>query len=144
VPEALLDTDILSEVMKGRNAAVRSRATAYLATEGAFTISAVTVLEVVKGLHKARRDRELDRFLKTLSSLRVLPLAQPEAVLAGKIYGDLERLGTPIGRADPMIAATAIVHGLVLVTGNEEHYRRVDEAGHALVMDNWKTAAVLP
>src|SRR5689334_6418071 len=45
----------LSEVMKGRNAAVRSRATAYLATEGAFMISAVTVLEVVKGLYKARR-----------------------------------------------------------------------------------------
>jgi hypothetical protein len=41
VPEALLDT-ILSEVMKGRDAAVRSRATAYLAAEGAFTNSVVT------------------------------------------------------------------------------------------------------
>ena len=40
-----------------------SGATAYLATEGAFTISAVTVLEVVKRLHKARRDRELDRHM---------------------------------------------------------------------------------
>jgi predicted nucleic acid-binding protein len=30
-----------------------------------------------------------------------------------------------------MIAATAIVHGVVLVTGNEEHYQRVCDAGCA-------------
>jgi len=139
VPEALLDTDILSEVMKGRNEAVRSRATEYLAQYAAFSISAVTALEVVKGLQKARREPELQRFVNSLSSVRVLPLGQPEAVLAGKIYGDLERLGKPIGRADPMIAATAIVHGLVLVTGNQEHYQRVCDAGYSLSLDNWRT-----
>jgi predicted nucleic acid-binding protein len=38
-----------------------------------------------------------------------------------------------------MIAATAIVHGLVLAGGNEQHYRRVQQAGYALVLDNWKS-----
>jgi tRNA(fMet)-specific endonuclease VapC len=104
----------------------------------------VTVLEVVKGLQKVRREPELQRFVKSLFSVRVLPLGQPEAVLAGQIYGDLERLGRPIGRADPMIAATAIVHGLVLVTGNEEHYQRVCDAGYALILNNWKTTVQSP
>lgn len=139
MPEALVDTDILSEVMKGRNAVVRSRATEYLAEYAAFLISAVTVLEVVKGFQKARREPELQRFVNSLSAVRVLPIAQPEAVLAGKIYGDLERLGRPIGRADPMIAATPIVHQLVLVTGNEEQHQRVRDAGYPLTLSNWKS-----
>jgi tRNA(fMet)-specific endonuclease VapC len=144
VPEALVDTDILSEVMKGRNEVVRSRATEYLSTYGSFSISSVTILEVVKGFQKARREPELQRFLSSLSSVRVFPFAQPEAVLAGKIYGDLERLGKPIGRADPMIAATAIIHGLVLVTGNEEHYQRVRDAGYELALNNWKRTTQSP
>ncbi len=144
MPEALVDTDILSEIMKGRNEVVRSRATEYLATYGSFSISAVTILEVVKGFHKVGREPELQRFVSSLSSVRVLPLAEPEATLAGKIYGDLERLGRPIGRADPMIAATAIVHGLVLVTGNEEHYQRVRDAGYQLTLSNWKSPTQAP
>ena len=39
MPEALVDTDILSEIMKGRNEVVRARATEYLATHGSFSIS---------------------------------------------------------------------------------------------------------
>lgn len=47
---------------------------------------------------------ELQRFLNSLSSVRLFPLGQSEAVLAGKIYGDLERLGKPIGRTDTLRA----------------------------------------
>jgi len=43
------------------------------------------------------------------------------AELAGRITGDLDRIGQPIGRADPMIAAIAIDQGLELVTGNTAH-----------------------
>jgi hypothetical protein len=44
----------------------------------------------------------------------VFPLAQPEATLAGKIYGDLERLGRPIGRADRgQTMAGAILLGIM-------------------------------
>jgi len=43
------------------------------------------------------------------------------AELAGRITGDLDRIGQPIGRADPMIAAIAIDQGLELATGNTAH-----------------------
>jgi predicted nucleic acid-binding protein len=50
VRRALLDTDIFSEVAKGKNETVRRRALAYTATIGPLAISTVTVVEVVKGL----------------------------------------------------------------------------------------------
>ena len=63
------------------------------------------------------------------------------AVLAGRIYGDLERTGQPIGRADPMIAATAVARDLVLVTGNGAHYERIQQLGYALELENWREPA---
>jgi tRNA(fMet)-specific endonuclease VapC len=135
---ALLDTDILSEVLKGKNPQVAERASAYLGAYNRLTISVVTLMEVVKGLRKVGREEPLRRFEAGLYRFDVLPFDAEAASLAGRIYGDLERVGQPIGRADPMIAATALRHGLVLVTGNEAHYERIVRAGHALAIENWR------
>ena len=37
-----------------------------------------------------------------------------------------------------MIAATAITHGLELVTGNTAHYQRVQQLGYPLILANWR------
>src|SRR5271166_7089435 len=68
----------------------------------------------------------------------VLALDQAAAELAGRIQGELERVGQPIGRADPIIAATALQNGLELVTGNTAHYQRIQQIGHPLVLVNWR------
>jgi len=62
------------------------------------------------------------------------------AETAGKIYADLERTGQPIGRADPMIAAIAIQHNLTLVSGNTDHYQRIQNLGYSLKIENWRQA----
>lgn len=136
--KALLDTDIFSEILKGRDTRVMERARRYRASIGAYTISAITVMEVVKGLHKQDREDSIQRFLSALAHVEVLELDSISANLAGRIYGDLERVGQPIGRADPMIAAIAMVHDLVLVTGNVDHYRRIQSQGHPLSVTNWR------
>ncbi len=138
--KTLLDTDILSELMRDVNVAVRSKARAYLSEHGRLTLSVITVLEIVKGLHKARRDEEVERFLDALSSAEVLTLGTTEATLAGRIYADLERIGRPIGRADPIVAAIAITHGLTLATGNVSHYDFVRQAGYERVLTDWRSA----
>lgn len=137
---ALLDTDIFSEVAKGKNETVRRRALAYTATIGPLAISTVTVVEVVKGLRKVGREPEIDRFLASLARLEVFPLDTVAAEHAGRIYGDLERLGQPIGRADPMIAGIALARGLVLVTGNRDHYERIIRAGHPIEIEDWRVS----
>jgi tRNA(fMet)-specific endonuclease VapC len=47
---ALLDTDILSEIIKRRDINVQRRAQAYLADHGQFQFSIVTRYEILRGL----------------------------------------------------------------------------------------------
>jgi tRNA(fMet)-specific endonuclease VapC len=139
--KTLLDTDIFSELMRGKNDVVRTRAQAYVREHGRLSISAVTVLEIVKGFQKAGMQDALERFVKSLGSVEVITLGPEAAILSGRIYGDLERLRQTIGRADPMIAGVAILHGLVLAAGNQVHYARIQAAGYNLVLDNWRSEA---
>jgi tRNA(fMet)-specific endonuclease VapC len=137
--KALLDTDILSEVLKGKNKAVLKRAQSYRSDHGRLVTSTISLLEIVKGLHKAAKTDRLSQFLQTLPSLEILTLDADSAVLAGKMYADLERRGLPIGRADPMIAAIAITSGRTLVTGNTAHFSRIQALGYSLDLDDWRT-----
>lgn len=136
--KTLLDTDILSEIFKAKNAALVSKAVAYKDAFGQFTISAITVMEIVKGLHKMGRADALAKFLDGLQASEVLPFDQACAGIAGRIFADLERIGQPVGRADPMIAAIALHHDLTLVTGNMAHYQRIQELGYSLKLENWR------
>jgi tRNA(fMet)-specific endonuclease VapC len=139
VHKALLDTDMLSEILKGFDRRVAIHAMVYREAFGHYTISTITVMEIVKGLHKVQREDRIQQFLDRLSRVELLTLDLQSAVLAGRIYADLERLGQPIGRADPMIAAIALHHGLTLVTGNTHHYQRIQELGYRLQLENWRT-----
>ncbi len=136
--KTLLDTDILSEILKAKDAAVVAKAAAYKTALGRLTLSAITVMEIVKGFHQKGRTDALQKFLESLKASEVLSFDQACAETAGRIYGDLERAGQPIGRADPMIAAIALRHNLVLVTGNTDHYQRIQALGYPLKLDNWR------
>jgi tRNA(fMet)-specific endonuclease VapC len=62
VDKALLDSDIYSEVLKGIDARVVARAAAYHAVFGRYTISVITVMEIIKGFHKLRRASRIQQF----------------------------------------------------------------------------------
>lgn len=141
--KTLLDTDIFSEILKQKHPQVIAVAKQYRHQFGRYTISTITVLEIVKGFHKVNREEEIQRFLTNLTTAEVVTLTLKSAELAGRIYADLERTGQPIGRADPMIAAIAIQHNCVLATGNERHYQRIQHAGYDLKFINWKTLHVI-
>ena len=136
--KALLDTDTFSEVLKGIDSHVVAQATAYRTIFGRYTISTITILEVIKGLHRIQREDRIEQFLDGLTTADVLTLDVQSAEIAGRIYADLERTGQPIGRADPIIAAIALQHGLTLVTGNQTHYQRIQDPGYELQLDNWR------
>lgn len=138
--KSLLDTDILSEVIKGIDITVAKNSSAYRRQFSRFTLSTITVVEVVKGFQKKAPGR-VDELVKKLASEELLPLDMSAAVLAGKIYADLEKVGQTIGRADPIIAGVAIASGLVLVTGNTEHFERIKALGYDLKLENWRDAS---
>ena len=138
MPKSILDTDIFSEVTKRRNPIVEVRALAYEAQFGRFSITVVTVVEVVMGHHQAGSQELAQHFMQRLSALEVLSLDVEAAEIAGAIHADLRRIGRPIGWADPLIAAIALRQGRTLVTGNTDHYAHIQALGYPLRLDNWR------
>lgn len=60
-----------------------------------------------------------------LQQSRVLPITVKVAQRAADIYGDLRQKGQLINDNDIFIAATALEHGLVLVSNNLNHFQRI-------------------
>ena len=136
--KALIDTDIFSEITKAVNPIVNGHASAYRKVFSCYTISAVTFMEVIRGYETKQALRQQQNFLAATVSEEVIPFDRPAAVLAGRIAGELQRIGKTIGLADPMIAATALLHGLELVTGNTAHFQRSQQLGYPLILINWR------
>jgi tRNA(fMet)-specific endonuclease VapC len=121
----LLDTDTLSEVMKGRDVQVRQKARQYLTVFGRFTFSLITRYEILRGLKAKRAVRQIEKFEQRCQESNVLPLTDEITVRAADVYADLYQRGQLISDADILIAATAIVHGLTLATENTSHFQRI-------------------
>ena len=136
--KSLLDSDTFSEMFKGFNPTVAAHAKTYRRAFGHYTVSAVTVMEMVTGYRQKQANRQLQTYLAALATEEIIPFDRPAAELAGEISATLIRTGQTIGLSDPMIAATAIVHGLELVTGNTAHFERVQRLGYALTLVNWR------
>jgi tRNA(fMet)-specific endonuclease VapC len=141
VNKALLDTDTLSEIGKGKHPAIASNAKTYRKAFGHYLFSTVTVLEIIRGYQKAQDLRRMNAFIASVASEVIFLLDLSAAKLAGRITGALDRIGQPIGRADPMIAAIAIDQGLELVTGNTAHYQRIQTLGYPLRLVSWRIGA---
>jgi tRNA(fMet)-specific endonuclease VapC len=129
---ALLDTDILSAVMRQHPAAV-ARARAYLAVHHRLTFSIITRYEILRGLQAKKATAQLAAFDRLSSVSTILPLTDAIVIRAATIYADLHQRGVLIGDADILIAATGLEHQLIVVTNNERHYQRI--AG--IQLENW-------
>ncbi len=115
-----------------------SCATAYRRAHRFLTLSVISVMEVIQGYQRVGASNRIQAFRNAIASEEILLFNQPCADLAGQITGDLDRVGRPVGRCDPMIAAIALHHGLELVTGNTAHYQRVHQIGYPLTLTNWR------
>ena len=128
----------MSEVLKAKDPEVLRRAHAYREEYGPFAISVLSIVEIVQGFQRKQNMMAVQKFLGSLKFMRVIEVDQGCAEIAGRIYGDLMRTGQPIGRSDPLIAATALQHNLTLITGNTRHYEHIAQLGYTLRLDNWR------
>lgn len=122
----LFDTDAVSEVLRARPLARYVEWLVRVPREEQF-VSAVTVGELYKGAYRSpARDRHLANIEgRVLPVVTVLPYDVATARVFGEIRATLESSGSIVADADLQIAATAIYHGLELVTGNVRHFERV-------------------
>lgn len=128
----LLDTDICIYIIKQKPIKVFEK----LKTIPPYHvgISAITLAEmefgVANSLHKEKNQTALNLFTSTID---VIPFDDNAAISYGSIRLHLQKLGTPIGPLDLLIAAHAKSINAILVTNNHKEYSRVT----GLVIENW-------
>ena len=129
--EFMLDSDIAIYVMTRRFSATDQR---FIDAAGHLSISSIAYSELRFGAEKSRsRDRSLNALAAFVAQVHILPFGPDAAHHYGEIRAALERLGTPIGGNDLLIAAHARAIGATLVTNNRREFDRVP----GLSVENW-------
>ena len=125
----LLDTDIASDIMKGR----LDRADGMLLGR-TWCVSFVTVGEFAKGATAAVWDlRRWTDLAEWLRDVVVLPYDIQVSYTWGRLAGAAQRRGRPQPVNDMWIAAVALTNGLPLATRNVKDYEAFVEH-HGLVL----------
>ncbi|HEX8045175.1 type II toxin-antitoxin system VapC family toxin [Rhizobium sp.] len=133
----LVDTNVISEARRGTAEAI-----SWLRSVEPSTVylSVITLGEIMRGIALKRRSdprsaAHLEEWLRKLRhdhSGRILPITDQIAVEWGRIAAL-----RPRGDADGLIAGTAIVHDLIVVTRNTKDF---DDTGVSMV-DPWDQAS---
>lgn len=112
----LCDTNIISELARPMpNLGIVT----WIGTETSINLSVITVEEIYYGLTAKPNLRIQNWFENFLSThCQILPITSEIAKCSGELRGFLRTQGKPRSQADILIAATAKIHSLTLVTRN--------------------------
>ena len=135
----VLDTNVVSELRKIRMGKADPRVTEWADSvdAGSLHLSSITVLELELGvLQLERRDPHQGALLRTWLDTLVLPEFNGRILpIDTAVAQRCARLHVPDPRAerDALIAATALVHGMTVVTRNRADF----EATGVLLLNPW-------
>lgn len=120
----LVDTSAYSAFKRGIEAIAEE-----LRNAGEIFVSSVVLGELRAGFAHGnspeRNESELRAFL-SLPRVRMVSIDDATSVWYATIYAHLRRVGTPVPSNDLWIAATAMQHGLIVLT-RDAHFRLVPE-----------------
>lgn len=127
----VLDTNTLIYFFKG-NVNVRKKLLSKSPSD--IAIPSIVLYELEVGIAKSNSPKKRIKQLKDICSVAtILTFTQKEAKITAQIRGKLEKLGTPIGYYDYLIAGTALANHGTLITNNTKEFQRVD----GLKLGNW-------
>lgn len=132
-----LDTNAVISVLNERTSPVLTRIEDAITSGATLAISSIVLFELRYGAAKSTRpERNAQRIADFLAGpIEVLPFEPADAEEAGEIRAALERVGTPIGPYDVLVAAQARRRDALLVTANEREFARVPR----LRLEDWAT-----
>ena len=135
----LLDTGVVSELRKGKKADPKVMLWARTPPAVSFYISAISILELQMGIQlMERRDRKQGQVLRALMDGHVLPaflgrILAIDAAVAQRCAALL--VPDPGSDRDALIAATALVHGMTVVTRDVRHFQPMG----VVVLNPWES-----
>ena len=130
--KSLLDTSILIPFLRGEEDVV-AKVEEYLEEFDRLSLSIITYYEILRGLKYIDNEKKLRDFEELMDKSEIITLDREIIDKASGIYADLKRRGELVEDADILIAASCPVEGMILVTDNEEHFRRIEN----LKIENW-------
>jgi len=114
----LFDSDIIIWSLRDND-----KAQTAIISDPEIAISAVTYIEVIRGLKNKER---LQKWKSLISELHIRVFPLNETISAKAMFWSEEyTLSHGLELADALIAATANTHGLTLFTGNDKDYRYI-------------------
>jgi predicted nucleic acid-binding protein len=123
----MVDANVFIQFERQKSSVDLSR---WVPSEDEVFISAITVSELLMGVHRAdseiRRKRRGDFVEAIFRGVTVLDFSTAIARQHAQLHADLARRGQLIGPHDMIIAATALHHRLSLLTDNVTEFSRVD------------------
>lgn len=130
----LFDTDILSNAVKPRPLESLINRLSRIPQALQFTTS-INVAEIYYGAHRIGPCDDLIRAYeeKVFPRLNILPFDVESAKIFGRLKASLEKRGHMRSEPDLQIAAIALQCRLILVTGNDKHFRDIPR----LKVENW-------
>jgi tRNA(fMet)-specific endonuclease VapC len=132
----MLDTNIISDMMRNLQGPAAKRAIAISATESGGTrglcTSVIVQCELEFGLARQPNPRLQIAYDAVMQTVDVLPLTKDIVSRYAALRSQLEAAGTPIGANDMLIAAHALSIDATLVTADAE-FLRVP----SLQVENW-------
>jgi len=129
----LLDTNTCIKYLNGKSQNIRQRLEASQPQD--IVLCSVVKAELFYGAMKsANPQKNLAKLQPLVSRFASLPFDDEAAEVYGRIRADLEKLGTPIGPNDLLIAAIGLANDVTVVTHNTREFSRV--AG--LKLEDWE------
>ena len=129
----LLDTNTCIRYLNGTSENVRLNLESRQPEE--IMLCSVVKAELFYGALKSAKPRKnLQRIEKFFEPFLSLPFDDSASKVYGKIRTDLEKLGTPIGPNDLLIAAIALANQVILVTHNVKEFGRIKGIG----LEDWE------
>ena len=123
----LLDTNICSAYLR-HDPKVFNR---FVQHGGALTSSPIVAGELwVWALHHRKKPAFIEALENLLAELTMLPYDLATARRFGEVRADLLSRGLDAGPVDLMLAATALIHDLTLVTRNVQHFENNSEPAY--------------
>jgi len=116
----LIDTDVLIWYMRGNKKAFE-----VIENQTIFYISVITYMELVQGMRNKNELRELKKALQRWQA-KILFISEEISAKAMFLI-EHHYLSHSLQLADALVAATADINGLPLLTANDKHYRIIKD-----------------